>query len=314
MSAAILFCLVLSGCQYALPSISLPSDASLDSAEANDGEPPGLDGMGDALADAAADTADARLDAQDPAKCGGAGVDVDTLMLLTFDSFNGSQILDEVGQHPAILNGGPVQTVPGPSGCGQALFIPAADSGGIYGAIAPSADWQLPAGSIDFWVRFDPPASSENTRGVLGRDAAGQQKPGHLLIMRVCNGSLVVRLQSSDQSFVRCSPPLPDNTWLRIGINFGPPTGLQLFIDQVEQDYLQDVSYSSSSDYPGCGAIIACGMTGDAGITGNDNPWVIGAYDAVSTEGSAEPVSWHLGGAIDHLRISSAQRDYSLAR
>ena len=231
--------------------------------------------------------------------------DEDTVLLLTFDSMEGDTFADETGSHIAALTGGDGELVAGPPGCGMALSLPGTSSTGAYVVIDDSPDWDLPAGSVDFWTRFD----EDGNGGVVGRDESGVETDGHLSVIREPEGNLMARLQADGMIFYRCSDPISSGEWHHVGVNFGPPTGFELFVDGARADGAGDAHWGDcATSRPVRGT---CGRATDAGLSGNRNPWVLGAYTHDSDPGSAEPAECRMVGAIDHFRISRVQRDFA---
>lgn len=92
--------------------------------------------------------------------------------------------------------------------------------------------------------------------------------------------------------------------WTHIGINFGPP-GAELWIDGV---MATNTARLDTENGP-----VDCNQRDSQGIDGNSNPWGFGVDTTVSANGTVEPVDRPFaGGAIDHLRISGTQRDFSV--
>lgn len=227
-----------------------------------------------------------------PPSCS-TSVDMSTLVLLTFESSTGGVYPNMAGQkHEATLQGGAVTPIPGGIGCGTALQMVAANK--AYLEISHDKDFDLSEGSLDLWVRFDMPG----TAGLISKDAAGTNQDGHLTLYRLCDGGIAVRQQQAGQSYYRCTDPVPDSKWMHIGVNFGSG-GLELFVDGQAGLRASGVACDSS---------VTCGGTLAKSIAPNKNPWVIGASSVGSDDGDAEPVSSHLQGVIDSVRISKKPR------
>ena len=224
--------------------------------------------------------------------------DSDTLALYTFEG-NGSTVADVTGNHDGTIVGSGTQYMGSNTGCGKSLSFPGTTPI-AYVEISDSTDWDLVAGSVDFWVRFD--GSASGSEGIVSRDASGTTYDGHLTIMRLCNGSLYLRLQDATNSWGQCSDPLSTKTWHHVGVNFGGTAGLQLYIDGALATRTASIICGTDTT--------TCGDTATKGISGNDNPWVLGAAAWTSDEGLATPVSLPLAGRIDSFRVSKANRSF----
>ena len=141
--------------------------------------------------------------------------------------------------------------------------------------------------------------------GILSRDAGGTTAGGHIGLLMDEAGRLAVRLQGlgglDDPDAGQCTiAPLAVGRWVHVLVNFGPP-GLELFVDGERATRQQPTRF--------VGFDIPCGTDSPRGISGNQNPWLLGADSSQSSEGSAEFVrGFLLGGAVDHLVIRSARR------
>jgi hypothetical protein len=224
--------------------------------------------------------------------------DADTLLLYTF-SGSGTTVTDVTGAHPGTLVGSGAKRVAGKAGCGQALEL-SATTPVSHVLVDDAADWDLSTGSVDLWLTFDQPAGA--SEGIFSRDASGQTNPGHLTLMRLCNGSLMIRLQDTVDSFVQCSEPVSDKTWHHVGVNFGGNGGLKLYVDGKLAARTTDIVCGTSTT--------SCGSSTSNGIAGNDNPWVVGGSIWTSSEGTADPVTLPLNGKVDSFRISKVRRTF----
>jgi len=219
-----------------------------------------------------------------------------TVALFTFEG-SGTTVTDVTGKHDGKLVGSGASRVSGKTGCGKAMSFPGATPP-AYVEIPDSTDFDLSVGSVDYWVRFD--ATASGTEGIVSRDASGTTNPGHFSMFRLCDGSLLLRLQDATNSWNQCSDPISTKTWHHVGVNFGGSGGLKFYVDG---------KLASRTTSIVCGTdTTTCGDTATAGISGNDNPWVLGAASWTSTEGAATPVKNPLAGRIDSFRISKATR------
>lgn len=230
-------------------------------------------------------------------------VDEGTLAYFGVDGEVGAAGLDDrAGDLQATLRppGATVAVTEGPPGCGDALSLfgePYAVVEGS-GALAPSA------GSVDFWVRFE--GDPKEPQGIISRDAQGQEKPGHLTIYRACDGHVVVRIQDELNSYYRCSDvTLEPGAWAHVGVNLGAPE-VELWVNGVASTGTVAVGLWGE----GCVTTVPCDQRVALDITGNQNPWVLGADTGVSVEDGAEPIRYPLRGALDEVRISARRRDF----
>ena len=221
--------------------------------------------------------------------------DATTLALFPFEvRQGGGQFLDvttagyQATSHGTVQHGGS-----GKPGCTKAALF---DGQGGYLQIPHDSSFSLIRGSVDLWVRFDNSA----TAGIVSKDALGTNETGHITVQRICDGSIAVRKQeTNNQSFVQCSAPIPNGTWVHVGVNFGTG-GLELWVDGVKSSRKGTVS---------CNGWV-CGSSTESGIAGNTNPWVLGGDSMRSGDGKATPVEHPLRGAIDSFRVSSARRNF----
>ena len=87
-----------------------------------------------------------------------------------------------------------------------------------------------------------------------------------------------------------------------MGVNFGGTGGLKFYVDGLLASRTASIT---------CGTTVnTCGAAATVGISGNDNPWVLGAATWHSTEGAATPVDAPLKGQIDSFRLSKSNRSF----
>lgn len=204
-----------------------------------------------------------------------------------------------------------VSREPGP--CGGALHVPfsVAQSEGSsptdgYAVIPGAAPWDLQAGSVELWVRFDPMVGS-GPQGILSRDAKGQDSPGHFELMRVYENRrnvIAARIQDADdtthEQYFCSAVGFEDGVWHRIAVNFGGAKRIALCVNGEPVDRRSGgLAVTPEAN---------CGVDTPGGIAGNDEPWVIGANAAASEPSSDAPAYGGLGGAIASLRISGSRR------
>lgn len=222
-----------------------------------------------------------------------------TLALFTFDD-ESRLAADATGDHDGILRGDPMVQVGGP--CGAGIQFPSTASADTYIEIPDSPDWDLSEGSFSFWMK---PTSSGV--GVVSRDASQQLTSGHTQVQVDTDLKVFLRVQDTLEDYFVCSDgPIALDTWIHVGVNLGPPA-VELYIDGELG--------TNSVDLVAGDVRFQCGDETSRGIAGNNNPWVLGASNARSDDGAADPISAPMrGGAIDHLLISSERTDFSFAK
>jgi len=220
--------------------------------------------------------------------------DNQTVALYTFEKLTGGTTENVASnKHDGTLRDTVGQTT-GHGGCGKAALF----TGNGYIEVPNAKAFELKAGSVDFWVRFEQPGQA----GMISRDAGGTNDPGHLTIRRMCDGGLQARLQRNGKNFFRCTQPVPDNTWMHVALNFGPK--LELYLNGNLGSRTGLVTCMGPPDECGSNGVIS------AGIDGNKNPWVIGASSNASDDGKATPTNHPLKGAMDSVRISNVPRNF----
>lgn len=224
----------------------------------------------------------------DPLACAAEGRPAD-IFLHTFEDDALDAFADVLELHPGRIDPGPIRLAGRPD-CGRALGF----AGAGYGVVASSADFELDAGVLDFWVRLDgTPADAE---GIVSRDALGTTRPGHLTVSRSCDNRIIARIQTTgDVNAYRCSDPIAEGAWAHVEVRFGAPN-LELAVDGLA---------SATASVAICGNTwIDCQAPFIGGIAGNENPWVYGASSVMSDEGQPTPLFAFFNGAIDSVRLS----------
>lgn len=211
------------------------------------------------------------------------------------------------GNDGALLGSG-TSFVAGPAiaGCGSALSFSTSGSVVGHGQIPDAPAFQLPTGSIDLYLRrpINPP---NRPLAVLAKDSSGNVA-GSIALWLNCDGVVVLKLEGADGNpHYRCSAgTLAPNVWSYVGINFGPG-GLDLYVDGVRGERVGRIGL----DGVNCNSDISCGGQSTDGLSGNQNPWILGASSQSSPAGSNSNLSSPFrGGAIDRLRISSSTRSF----
>lgn len=236
-------------------------------------------------------------------------IDNRTLALFDFEGLSGNKtLIDKVGtQDGLIMQPLFVTRKPGMPGCGQALVFSATSTKSATAQIPDHKLWQLPDGSLDLWVRFD--TFNDRPMGVVAKDAIGMSA-GHLLLVRNCNGRLIVRFQSNTQQVYRCSNVVNLDTWVHVGINFGKG-GLALFVNGVKSDPKTTAEWADNCT--GSPLTVPCGEAFTLGLASNTNPWILGGLSKNAKAGTTTNVISPLSGAIDSLRISDSPRAFDLS-
>jgi len=222
--------------------------------------------------------------------------DTNTIALYTFDA---DSLVDDAGGHDGTSLVTP-QFQAGRMGCGRALYF--APTVPFWMEVEDSDDFELTEGSIDFWARIDerPPVSW----GLLSRDSTGRGD-GHITIFVTSDGRIVVRQQTlGDQRSLCTEPDVTDAGWIHVVYDFGPPSAA-LYVDGVPATSRDTVSLL----FDGSSLRSECSAGEDWGIAGTPNPMAIGGSTANTNDGGNIPITESvLGGALDHVRISSVRR------
>jgi hypothetical protein len=191
----------------------------------------------------------------------------------------------------------------GREGNGRALFYPR-EYAECYVQIENDDEWDE-VRSIDFWLLF---GEADVHRGVLSRDAQDSEFAGHFTIWLTRQSRLFVRNEhSEDVDTILCSTePLPASEWTHVGVNIGPG-GFEFWLDGVLQ---------AGAGTAEIGFLNAeCDVDGSDwshGLTGNDNPWVIGASQSTTSEGAAvELQHYAYDVAIDELRFGRERQNFA---
>lgn len=226
--------------------------------------------------------------------------------------------VDETGDHDGMTYSGMPLSLPGPDGCGEALGI----TPEFAGRVADATAFDLVSGSVDFWVFFaELPVvkALDETTPLLSRDSAGAVNEHLTFFVSEVDfpaqgrspGHVIVRHQSMGNAAAVCSEqPLPEQTWVHVGYNFGP-AGMELFIDGVPQA-VEAQPIVPGGGIPTCDGVSNNGSnTSFAGGLEADLPWYVGASAINSNKLNQLPTSHMNTGALDEIRISDVRRDFS---
>ncbi len=237
----------------------------------------------------------------------GTAIDSQTVAIYPFENVLASSLApDLLGNQTGVFRNGPPVVIAGPPGCGDALQFPGTQTAPPpipFVDVPDGPEWHLPEGAIDFWIQLHGTPAINDDQAILGRDAIFTPAPGHFLISRICNNHIAVRLQTeTNPSGTTCSEvPIPNDTWVHLGINFGGGLPLELFINGQQHNGAQPA---------GCTSGGGCGIPVTIGIDGNRNPWAFGAGNFNSTEETNDDISDGLEGSLDHIRISRQRRAF----
>ncbi|NQU59288.1 MAG: hypothetical protein HQ513_18820, partial [Rhodospirillales bacterium] len=141
-----------------------------------------------------------------------------------------------------------------------------------------SSDMELSSGSITVWFNSD---DVDEKQGLFSKDSSGYDDGGHLTAF-VDDGTVKIRLQSSEDSYWVDGGNLSDNDWSSVTFNWGEG-GMELYVDGQLVD---------TNSYTG-------------GIENNSEPLVIGANSWSSDDGEADHLKDYFDGQIDEFSIMS---------
>lgn len=183
---------------------------------------------------------------------------------------------DATGSNDASLEGGTYIDQ------GAAIF----DGSGDYIEVPPSSDFQ----HSDVTIAFSFSATStDSTQGLVSRDSTSFDGGGHLTIRLLSNGRLEVRHQSdSDSYYLRTDKDvIKADTEHDIVYAAGSDGVMRLWVDGT----LVDTNTQAQSDGE------------DLSLAGNNEPWVIGANQWQSGDGTANNLNQYFEGSISYVEI-----------
>jgi len=153
------------------------------------------------------------------------------------------------------------------------------DGSNDYVQVAHNNAFKLGSGTISLW--FEPDRFS-GQQALLSKDASGYGSGGHLH-MYMDDAQLIVRLQSSSQTYTVCtSSSAVTDGWHQVTFTFGSG-GMKLYFDGNLVD---------TNSYTG-------------GLSNNAEPMVFGAGTWNSSAGTANTVDQYFKGRIDEVLIAS---------
>jgi hypothetical protein len=138
-------------------------------------------------------------------------------------------------------------------------------------------------GTVAFWFRT---TQYTATQGLLSKDSSYFDTGGHLTI-RLLNGKVNARLQSTSESYEIESSALAVVKWTHVAFVWGS-NGMFLYVNGREE--------ATNPSYTG-------GLGTSSGGTGNFEPIVLGANSWASGDLSATPLQDYFSGAMDDIRF-----------
>lgn len=205
------------------------------------------------------------------------------LVLLLFGDSNSTAVDASGNGHDGIYQGGATAGGTGWRG----------DEDGTKGAVLDGADdyieipndpaFSLTSGTVS--LRFNA-ASVGGTQTLISRDHQSFGDGGHFRVSVTDTGAFEVRLQSTTENYTISSDPgtVIAGNWQHVAVTFGP-NGLELYVDGVLE---------AGEDFAG-------------GIAGNTQPWILGADQRSSTEGTTDDLSHFFQGQIDEFALFDLQ-------
>ncbi|MEM7694795.1 MAG: LamG-like jellyroll fold domain-containing protein [Pseudomonadota bacterium] len=167
-------------------------------------------------------------------------------------------------------------------GTGTAVAL---DGSGDYVKVADDGAFQLAEGTVSLRFKAD---EVSDTQALFSRDSNDFDGGGHLSAYVESDGSVRVRLQSDSAStYVQSAAGLVNaGEWTHVAVTFGAE-GLTLYVNGEEAD---------TDSYTG-------------GITGNNEPWTLGASQNKSDDGVANKLRDHFAGEMDEFALFDSQLD-----
>jgi hypothetical protein len=202
---------------------------------------------------------------------------------------NGRMIADSAGspQNGWFYGRRPDLDDPGPPACkapfGSKTGADFHGKSSEYVAVAHDGKFELAEGMVQLWFKAD---QSSGRQGLLGKDAYGYGKGGHLSIF-LLNGRIEVRLQGEGKSYyIYTGRLVQKGSWYHLAFSFGSE-GMKLYLDGVL-----------------VGANVYTG-----GLDGNGEPLVIGGTNWANRNDSGDlgkqKISHPFHGHIDEVAIFS---------
>ena len=207
---------------------------------------------------------------------------VSRIIDLEFEESSGTSAADSSGNsHTGTYVNGATAGGTTRDGGGNAAVLDGIDD---YIEVAAHSDFAVDQGTISLW--FNPDNLDDPQSALFSRDSSNFDGGGHITGWARSDGSVEIRIQSDTQSFHLRSDPnsIEAGEWNHVSFSFGPD-GAKLYIDGTE---------AASNDTT-------------IGITGNNEPWTVGASQTVSGDGTADNLREYFDGAIDDFSIVDRQ-------
>ena len=162
------------------------------------------------------------------------------------------------------------------------------DGNGQFAEIAHSDTFMLDRGAMSLSFKAD---NLNGTQGLVSKDSYDYDSGGHIGL-RLVNGQLVFRLQSTANSYIMTSAAdvVGANAWHNVTISWGPK-GMVLYLDGAEV---------GTNAYTG-------GLATTSGGAGNFAPLVIGALTGLAEDFSSEGANYFFNGEIADITLIDQQ-------
>lgn len=215
---------------------------------------------------------------------GGDEVGADAVVLMHFEDVGGTSADSSGNARDGLYRGGATPGATGWDGTGTAVALDGTDD---YVEVPPDSAYALDAGTVS--IRFNA-NNLDDKQTIFSRDSTHFDGGGHLTAWLNTDGSIEVRLQSdSGNTFMQSdSGTVTAGDWSHVAVSFGPE-GAALFLDGARVD---------TDSYTG-------------GITGNNEPWTLGASQWKSSDGAADNLQHFFDGAIDEFAVFDYQLETS---
>lgn len=221
---------------------------------------------------------------------GGDGNDVlletdtpEPVVLLLFGD-DGATAVDSSGNgHDGVYQGGATAAGAGWRGDEDGTKGAVLDGTDDYIEIPHDQAFSLTSGTVA--LRFNS-AALGGTQTLISRDHEFLGDGGHLRVSITDSGAIEVRLQgvSSSDTISSGAGTVTSGVWQHVAVTFGAK-GFELYVDGVLE---------ASDDFTG-------------GITGNVQPWTLGADQWTSTEGTTDQLNSFFQGQIDEFALFDLQ-------
>lgn len=215
---------------------------------------------------------------------GGDEVGADAVVLMNFEDAGGTAADGSGNARDGVYRSDATPGAVGWNGAGTAVAL---DGSGDYVEIPPDTAYALDAGTVSIRLKAN---DLDDKQAIFSRDSTHYDGGGHLSAWLNSDGSIEVRLQStSGNTYLRSDPgSVAADDWAHVAFSFGPD-GAALFVDGAQVD---------TDSYAG-------------GITGNNEPWTLGASQNKSGDGVANNLRDYFDGAMDEFALFDYQLDAS---